>query len=85
MRLLRRFLTFALLLSQCVSAQNDAARTNLVAANTRFAFKLFRQVVSQAPDKNLLVAPTGLSLTFALLDNDRNTGQLLFLGGVMEP
>jgi len=41
----------------------------IVEANTRFAFKLFKQVVSKTPDKNVLIAPTGLSLTFGLLDN----------------
>src|ERR1700675_1218356 len=40
-----------------------------VDANTRFAFKLFKHLNTKTPDRNILVAPTGLSLTFGLLDN----------------
>jgi serine protease inhibitor len=57
------------LVSGNAAGQNKEAQSSFIASNTRFAFKLFRQVVSQGPDKNLLVAPTGLSLTFALLEN----------------
>jgi len=42
---------------------------DLVNANTRFAFKLFHQSVMKAPDTNVLVSPTALSLDFALLQN----------------
>src|SRR5947207_5868541 len=47
----------------------DQAKTRIVDANTRFSFKLFHQLVTQTADKNILLAPTGISLTFALLDN----------------
>jgi serine protease inhibitor len=41
----------------------------VVPGNTRFAFKLFHSLVSKTPDVNALLAPTGLSLSFGLLDN----------------
>src|SRR5215467_6473148 len=53
--------------SQAQSANNSSAP--LIDANTRFAFKLFRELNTKNPDHNLLVAPTGLSLTFGLLEN----------------
>jgi serine protease inhibitor len=67
MRLL--LVAFVLFLSQSVWGQTGDPLASLVTANTRFAIKLFRQVVSQTPEKNWLLAPTGFSLTFALLDN----------------
>lgn len=45
------------------------APSMVVAANTRFAFKFFHLLVHKTSDQNVLIAPTGLSLTFALLDN----------------
>jgi serine protease inhibitor len=41
----------------------------LVDANTRFAFKFFQQSVARKQDQNVFVAPTALSLDFALLQN----------------
>jgi len=52
-----------------LAAQNSRDQSPLAESSTRFAFKLFHQVVSGNPDKNVLVTPTGLLLTFALLDN----------------
>jgi serine protease inhibitor len=52
-----------------LAAQNSKDQSPLTESSTRFAFKLFHQVVSGNPDKNVLVTPTGLLLTFALLDN----------------
>jgi len=49
--------------------QVTPAPSPIVDANSRFAFKLFKQRTTQTPDHNVLVAPTGLSLTFALLEN----------------
>jgi serine protease inhibitor len=43
--------------------------SDLVEANRRFAFKFLRETVARAPDKNVLVSPTALSLDFALLQN----------------
>jgi len=51
------------------AAQMLDSQSRLVEANTRFSFKLFHQLVSRTPNKNLLLTPTGLSLTFALLEN----------------
>ena len=41
----------------------------LVDANARFAFNFFRQAVAENQNKNVLIAPTALSLDFALLQN----------------
>jgi serine protease inhibitor len=57
-----------------MSAQNMSETSRFVEANTRFSFKLFHQLVVQTPDKNVLVSPIGLSLTFALLDNGADPG-----------
>jgi serine protease inhibitor len=43
--------------------------SSIVDANSRFAFKVFKQLTAQTPDHNVLLAPTGLSLTFGLLEN----------------
>lgn len=61
--------TAGMILSFNVAAQTSGDNSRLVEANTRFSFKLLHQLVGGSPDKNLLVTPTGLSLTFALLDN----------------
>jgi serine protease inhibitor len=49
----------------------DASQASslVVAANTRFALKFFHLLANRTSDQNVLVAPTGVSLTFALLDN----------------
>lgn len=67
----------AIIVSFTGAAQTSESQSSLVEANPRFSFKLFHQLVSQTPDKNILVSPTGLSLTFALLDNgaDPATGE----------
>jgi serine protease inhibitor len=52
----------------CAQTANQF-QAHVVHANTRFSFKLFHQLVTWFSDKNILLAPTGLSLTFALLDN----------------
>jgi len=41
----------------------------LVDGNTRFAFRFFHQAATDAPDRNVLISPTALSLDFALLQN----------------
>jgi serine protease inhibitor len=59
-----------LLLTPALQAQRSVpAPSPIVDANSRFAFKLFKQLTTQTPDHNILVAPTGLSVTFGLLDN----------------
>ena len=64
------WLSLALILTTALQAQNSvSAPSPIVDANSRFAFKLFRQLTAETPDRNILVAPTGLSLTFGLLDN----------------
>lgn len=50
-------------------AQEQQHSTALVDANTRFAFKLFHQIVAKTPDANVLTSPTALSFDFALLQN----------------
>lgn len=51
-------------------ADEKSPRSAVVSANTRFAFKFFKSVVGKTSSENVLVAPTGLSLTFALLANE---------------
>lgn len=64
------FFVIVLLASLQLHTQTSSqAHVSVVDANNRFAFKLFNQLVTKTPDKNILVAPTGLSLTFGLLDN----------------
>ncbi len=53
---------------RCI-AQETQHDSPLVDANSRFAFKLFRQVVAKTPDANVLISPMSLSLDFALLQN----------------
>lgn len=59
-----------------VAAAQDSTQafSPVVAANTRFAFKFFRSLVTKTNDHNVLLAPTGLSSTFALLDNGADPG-----------
>ena len=42
---------------------------NLVAANTRFAFKLFRELAAQDAGKNLFISPSSVSLALAMTYN----------------
>jgi serpin B len=63
-------LLLVLMLTSALQAQYSAPTPSpIVDANSRFAFKLFKQLTTETPDRNILVAPTGLSLTFGLLDN----------------
>src|SRR5579864_5240918 len=62
-------LVLAVSTSLAVAQDSTQAFPSVVAANTRFAFKFFRSLVEKTNDRNVLLAPTGLSLTFALLDN----------------
>lgn len=41
----------------------------LVQANTRFAFKLFKQLIEQQPDKNLFISPTSIAMVLAMAYN----------------
>lgn len=41
----------------------------LVDANAKFAFRYFREIAASQKDRNVLLAPTALSLDFALLQN----------------
>ena len=64
------WLFFVLVLAPTLEAQRSVpAPLPIVDANSRFAFKLFRKRTTATPDRNILVAPTGLSLAFGLLDN----------------
>jgi serine protease inhibitor len=75
-RLLRTYVLLSVLVC-IVSAgwahTTEQARTRVSDANTRFSFKLFHQLVTQTSDRNILLAPTGPSLTFALFDNGADT------------
>jgi len=63
-------LLLVLILTSVLQAQYSVPTPSpIVDANSRFAFKLFKQLTTETPDHNILVAPTGLSLTFGLLDN----------------
>ena len=64
-------LTLSVVLLTVVATAQDSTQafSPIVAANTRFAFKFFRSLVTKTNDHNVLLAPTGLSSTFALLDN----------------
>ena len=65
-----RCILLVLILTSMSQAQlNDPATSPIVDANSRFAFKLFKQLTNDNPQHNIVVAPTGLSLTFGLLDN----------------
>lgn len=61
-------LASAFIISQ-VRAQVVSPASTTVAAHSRFAFKAFHSLTSDTADKNVLLAPAGLSLTFALLAN----------------
>lgn len=65
-------LVIPVLLASHVWADNAPDSLSLiVSANTRFSFKTFQSLFTE--DKNVLLAPTGLSLSFALLDNGADT------------
>jgi len=51
------------------NAMGQESSGALVDANTGFAFKFFQQSVAGKQDKNVMIAPTALSLDFALLQN----------------
>lgn len=71
--MIRRFQALVLLISVAMMApciaQEKPHDSPLVDANTRFAFKLFRQTVIKTPEANVLMSPTALSIDFALLQN----------------
>lgn len=56
-----------------IIAQEAALHDTLVKDNTEFAFKFFRQSIVQAPDRNVMTAPTALSIDFAFLQNGAET------------
>jgi serpin B len=66
-----RFLTLLLTLSTTlrVVAQDIGHYDTLVADNTKFAFKFFRQSLAENSDRNVMTAPTALSADFAFLQN----------------
>ncbi len=41
----------------------------LVAANTQFAFKLFRELTKQEPDKNIFVSPASIAIALSMTYN----------------
>lgn len=53
-------------------ASGQESYGSLVDANTKFAFKFFQQNIANDHDHNVLIAPTALSLDFALLQNGAN-------------
>lgn len=71
----RRHLSFLILIfsgflcGQSSPQKPPQSLSQVVTANTRFAFKFFDSLTAPSPDRNILLAPTGLSLNFALLDN----------------
>lgn len=60
-----------LALAGCSPAKESTAGVDgrLVAANTRFAFKLFAQLVQTDPTPNLFVSPSGVAFILAMLYN----------------
>lgn len=60
---------FAMLLAVSSSSAGQESYSAVVGANTRFALKFFRQATADTPNNNVLIAPTALSLDFALLQN----------------
>jgi serine protease inhibitor len=68
------FIVLSAIITIAAHTQNTDTSTSVVAANTRFAFKLFHALTTKSSDRNMLVAPTGMSLTFALLDNVADAG-----------
>jgi hypothetical protein len=62
-------LCFALCVAPPIVAQEAGHYGPLVDANTRFAFKFFRQALLKTPDSNVLAAPIAFSRDFAFLQN----------------
>jgi serine protease inhibitor len=62
-------LLIALSATPQIAAQEAGRYGTLVDANTRFAFKFFRQSLAKTPDENVLTAPISLSQDFAFLQN----------------
>src|SRR5260370_31534905 len=62
-------LLIALSATPQIAAQETGHYAPLVDANTRFAFKFFRQALVTTPDRNVLAAPAALSGDFAFLQN----------------
>ena len=54
---------------QAAAQETVQPASRIASANTQFAFAFFHSVVAKRADSNVMVAPTGMSLTFALLDN----------------
>lgn len=44
-------------------------KNKLVAANTQFAFKLFRELTKQEPDKNIFVSPASIAIALSMTYN----------------
>jgi serpin B len=44
-------------------------KNKLVAANTRFAFKLFRALTRQQPDKNIFISPASIAIALSMTYN----------------
>ena len=44
-------------------------KNKLVAANTRFAFKLFRALTKQEPDKNIFISPASIAIALSMTYN----------------
>jgi serpin B len=44
-------------------------KNKIVAANTRFAFKLFRKLTKQEPDKNIFISPASVGIALAMTYN----------------
>lgn len=58
-----------ILLLAIPEAIGQEVRSPLEDANTKFAFRFFHELVQENADENILVAPTAISLDFALLQN----------------
>ena len=67
-----------------VIAQEQKPYANLVDSSTRFAFKLFHQTSKERPEVTVLIAPSSITLDFALLQNGADKASRSEISSVFE-
>lgn len=55
--------------SQATMAMNSTAINTVVAANTRFSFKLFNQIYQQQENQNIVISPASISAALSMTYN----------------
>ncbi len=56
-------------ISQNPAVPEQSVNPQLVAANTRFGFKLFSEVAAQSPGENVLVSPSSVAIALSMVYN----------------